>query len=506
MNEDLTYTMGLNTDPFARALKRAGQYVDDASSAIKKKFSSIADSMASMLGAAAIIGFIRSMSSMAESIRRTSIEVGVSTDYFQNFSRLLRSSGVDAEMAEKGLDKLNTRLGLAQENGKEFAKMQEELGFSLTDNIGKLKSTQQVNDDVADAIKNAATEQQASAIAAAAYGAKLSIVLIPALRGGSSAIAEMGSKAKMSKGDIDSMHKATNNIKDAWNDALIAASKFYNFLDKVVTKTRDALGTPIFTRKDVNRVHGAGGTWAEDGVHGIDSTQTQAYKDGLKEISELKSKELKVDAHQAEYSKAKMERDEAQLKLAQASKEESVDRNNLIIEAEKKVIAFEEARKVILEDVNRQDENAARNLKKKVDLIREQRDLTYEISKAQEHQARQERQLFEKQYAHISVAELHSINRRLGGQWGDDQQKANRITWLESWAEQNRKDLYFDKSNEQRDEARRLRKTLSTNVDQEDREPNTQLLDEIKDSTSHLKFLKDKAAGKGIPVDVSIAP
>ena len=150
---------------------------------------------------------IKSLVSYGGEIRDTSENIGVSVEFLQRFRTAASLAGVGTETATKALAVFNQTLGSAID-GEEKAELKfAKLGISLRDSSGQARSTEAVMLDVADAIKNAGSDAQRSAIAFELFGKK-GLKMVGALKGGAEEMANQMAKVSIvSEAQIESLDK-----------------------------------------------------------------------------------------------------------------------------------------------------------------------------------------------------------------------------------------------------------------------------------------------------------
>ena len=151
--DDITARLGLDTTAFARGLRGAGRMADTASASIARSFSKIGGMVAGALGINALFGFGKSAVDYASRLNDVSENLGVTTDFLQDFSFIMSQAGVSTEQSSKALEKFTRTLGDARQGEESAIKIFAKYGMALTMADGTLKTTEQLFLEVSDRIK-----------------------------------------------------------------------------------------------------------------------------------------------------------------------------------------------------------------------------------------------------------------------------------------------------------------------------------------------------------------
>lgn len=124
-------------------------------------------------GLASIDGFARTIRSVvkdAADLVDLSQKIGFDTDDLQKLQFAFSQAGVEADAVDKVLTQWGKRIGEAYTQGGPLAQLLKANNVSLTDGEGRLRSSAELLDDMADLIGNAGSEQEQLTIATIAFG------------------------------------------------------------------------------------------------------------------------------------------------------------------------------------------------------------------------------------------------------------------------------------------------------------------------------------------------
>lgn len=124
---------------------------------------------------------------LADSLGKMSQKVGISVDSLYSMQAAGKLADVDLQTLEKSLGKFNKGLGTAQEGSGDTENALKNLGISLKDSSGHLKTSDQYLFDVADRFKAMPDGIAKSTLAMQLFG-KSGADMIPLLNGGSEAL------------------------------------------------------------------------------------------------------------------------------------------------------------------------------------------------------------------------------------------------------------------------------------------------------------------------------
>lgn len=186
---ELLLKLGVDVDP--AGVKKA----DDALAKIKK---------AAIVAAAAFVAIkaIKGIASIADDVRgigdeldKTSQQIGISTDALQEWRFAAGLAGASGTEMSNSLAKLQKNAFDAATGGTEMADDFKKLGVSVLDSNGQIKDANTLLTDMADGFAALTNDTERSALAQNLMG-RAGKKLIPLLKGGSKAIAEMKAEAQ----------------------------------------------------------------------------------------------------------------------------------------------------------------------------------------------------------------------------------------------------------------------------------------------------------------------
>lgn len=192
----VSLTLRADTSAFATSLQRAeqdfksrfrsmGAVSKTQAGKIKGDFSSIglgaqglaqginkaAKSFAIFTASAAGIGLIgKKMLNLADSTAKTADRIGFSTDSLQELRLAASLTGVSQEKLESSLERFTKRLGEAANGTGIAAKTYEQLGIRIKNTDGSIRDSNDVLNEVADAMQAMGTQAEKAAVAAALFG------------------------------------------------------------------------------------------------------------------------------------------------------------------------------------------------------------------------------------------------------------------------------------------------------------------------------------------------
>jgi len=163
---DAKYTQGLG-----RARSSTDKFINSAS----RSFTTFAKSVVAGATVGALVSLTKSAIDTASQIKDLSDRLGLSTTQLQKYTTAANLAGVNSQVFETAVSKLNDKMA----NG--------EIGYKTT--AGALEA-------LADRVKDAKTNIEAAAIANEAFGAKDGAKLLPFLKQGSEGIRQLGIEAE----------------------------------------------------------------------------------------------------------------------------------------------------------------------------------------------------------------------------------------------------------------------------------------------------------------------
>lgn len=245
MNEEIVVKFGGDTRPLARAMRSLNTMVTDAGKRIKSSMIDIKSSIvsnltgfgatiASGLTIGALVAGIRSIKEYGARLQDLKETVGQTTDFIQGFSSLVAQSGGSAQVAEKGLEKLNLIIGKAREGVTSAVDAFNKYEISLTRVNGTAKTGEEIIKDIADRLTETEDPARRAAIAADFFGDKAGPKLVEALAKGRKGIEEFINAAdKMSPDDIKALDDYSDSIEELQRRAKVQGGTILGFFAKL---------------------------------------------------------------------------------------------------------------------------------------------------------------------------------------------------------------------------------------------------------------------------------
>lgn len=208
--------------------------------------------IAGVLAIGALEGSIKRTLDFADSLSKMSQKVGVSVDALYAMQAAGKLSDVSIETLEKSLLKFNKGLGSAELGTGNTANALKNLGISLKDSSGHLKTSDQYLYEVADRFKDMPNGIAKSTLAMELFG-KSGAEMIPLLNGGSEALKEYSGlinteTAQAAERFNDSMTKiglsleaSTTSILTGMLPAIESLSGTFEDMAEWVLKNQDAV-------------------------------------------------------------------------------------------------------------------------------------------------------------------------------------------------------------------------------------------------------------------------
>jgi hypothetical protein len=170
----------------------------------------------------------------ADNAAKSSAGLGLTAEEFQELNHAAELSGATMEQLTVGMSGLARQAGAANRGSKESTKLFRELGVSLKNNDGTMKSQSQLLGEVADSLSQLPNGTKKSSLAMQAFG-KSANNLIPLLNTGSAGIESMRKEAR-DLGLVISNEAAAS--AEQYNDAMLR-------LNMVVTSFRNIIAGAV---------------------------------------------------------------------------------------------------------------------------------------------------------------------------------------------------------------------------------------------------------------------
>lgn len=208
-------------DKFFNANKKGFGAVGGAVDTIIGRFASLKSAVVAVVGAGGLALLIKQQISAASAIKDTADRLQIGTTALQKYQYAAKQVGASNETLEAGIGKLNSK---------------------LADGSLKYESTGEALNSIADAVKNAKTEQQRLNIVNDAFGDKLGRKMLPLLKDGAAGLKALGDEAQRTGNVIkDSTIQAADELGDNLDALVSTIEKNFSqgFLDELVGQTSD---------------------------------------------------------------------------------------------------------------------------------------------------------------------------------------------------------------------------------------------------------------------------
>jgi len=144
--------------------------------------------------AATLFGIAQSVANMGDKARKTAQSIGLTTESLQELAFAGKIGGVGQEEMTASMGKLARTASEASRGVETYKRSYNELGISVKDSSGNLKSTDQIFMEVSDQFQKMENGTKKTALAMDLFG-RSGMKLIPMLNGGSKAIANLRAEA-----------------------------------------------------------------------------------------------------------------------------------------------------------------------------------------------------------------------------------------------------------------------------------------------------------------------
>lgn len=149
--------------------------------------------LAPALGVAGIAAFAKSNLDAADAMSKLSQRTGIAAPTLDKFRKVAELSDTSIESLERAFPALTKNMKMAADTGKGPALAAfKELGVSITDAQGNLRSADAVMLDIADRFNGMADGSNKAALASTIFGTRIGSELIPLLNSGGEAVRNMG--------------------------------------------------------------------------------------------------------------------------------------------------------------------------------------------------------------------------------------------------------------------------------------------------------------------------
>lgn len=141
-------------------------------------------------GGAALVGMAKNAADSMDRIDKLSGKIGISKTAFQEWDYVLAQNGVDAEKLQVGVKTLTAQMDAVNDGNKTAIARFKELGLSVKDSEGKMKSQEQMLKETITALANMENGTEKAKLATEFFG-KAGQEMMPMLNGGAEAIEEL---------------------------------------------------------------------------------------------------------------------------------------------------------------------------------------------------------------------------------------------------------------------------------------------------------------------------
>lgn len=141
-------------------------------------------------GGAALVGMAKNAADSMDRIDKLSAKIGISKTAFQEWDYVLAQNGVDAEKLQVGVKTLTAQMDAVNDGNKTAIARFKELGLSVKDSEGKMKSQEQMLKETITALANMENGTEKAKLATEFFG-KAGQEMMPMLNSGSEAIEEL---------------------------------------------------------------------------------------------------------------------------------------------------------------------------------------------------------------------------------------------------------------------------------------------------------------------------
>lgn len=503
MNEEIVLGMGLDATAFAvgkRKITAMVKEMKDEAGELKEMFKSALEGFGVGFGVAKIIEGGRAIAELATHIINTSEDIGVSTDYLQQFNYAAQHTGASAEQAEKGLAKLSATIGEAREGSKEAADKFIRWGISLSDAAGNARDLESVADELSKRFESIEDPALRDAAAVELLG-KAGVKLVQTFK----EFAGLKDQSKgqiISKADLQQLNEANEQLEQTSGFWKVWGARTLN----AAMSTVDVLNPWSFYHKSKGTLK-AGRTLSASEDAELQMRQLQRDEENKKNGFSPENV-AKAEAMAKALEKLNEVRDKArtagmstQEKVSELAREELELRRKMeeaaagSIDKIKAQTEYEEKHRDLLNEEKKLKTELAEKDAKSLQM-------NVEIARARETAGHAQEELSAKRDSRwqFTIEELANSRRRFGGTLGDDQWTAREILGKESQARGDKALGNLDDAKARLSEADELRKKLSTNVTEGERDPLKQLEFHQKEAAEHLKTLVDKASREGIKI------
>lgn len=166
---------------------------------------------------AGVVAFTRSATQAADEVGKAAQGVGLAAEEYQRLQFAAEQSGIEQANFVSGLTRFNQAIGRAAEGNKAYADRFERLGVAVRDANGRMRPTEAILSDVADAFARMPDGAEKAALGAELFGRQIARWL-PLLNEGREGIAALGDEFDASIGGFTEAQIAlATKVNDAWS-------------------------------------------------------------------------------------------------------------------------------------------------------------------------------------------------------------------------------------------------------------------------------------------------
>lgn len=202
-------------------LGRLGKGVFDADKNLSALAVTVGTRMAAAFSAPALLYGLKNLASEIGHINDTAKEIGVTTDFLQEFRYVAVSFGNVAKTGDDALSSFTQKIGEAQAGLGKLLPILRAYGVELRDSAGNNRSVNEILFDYIDAIKNASDAQSQLLLAQKAFGEGPGKALLEAFRSGSDELVRLRDEAHTTGNVLDKqLIEKADAFDEAWDKAL----------------------------------------------------------------------------------------------------------------------------------------------------------------------------------------------------------------------------------------------------------------------------------------------
>lgn len=195
---------------------------------IKRNWKGAAVGVGALTGA--IILAIKKMTDYSSTLVETSRVIGLTTKQLEGMRSLLKGDGIGIAQTDKMMKEFNTRLGLAKRGIGQYTRAFDDMGVSVKNSNGTMRTTNEVFLEVAKKLGEMKDQSEAASLAYELFG-RSGKELIPILRNYGGAMGEAIEYANRFRTVTEEQHKANKDL----------GQEFQNLTDNTIDLVQRAL-------------------------------------------------------------------------------------------------------------------------------------------------------------------------------------------------------------------------------------------------------------------------